>query len=76
MKSRDELEQEIIEKMQSMRDKMASAGEKSSAADIDADAVPYDKEAARDVIQKFIENHPDKQRFVNELKNRMDKNPE
>ena len=76
MKSRDELEQEIIEKMQSMRDKMASAGEKSSAADTDTDAVPYDKEAARDVIQKFIENHPDKQRFVNELKNRMDKNPE
>lgn len=79
MKSRDELEKEIIEKMKSMREEIRDAADGgdpenagTSTSDSDGDSVPYDKDAARSVIQKFIENHPDKNRFVSELKSRMD----
>ena len=79
MKSRDELEKEIIEKMKSMREEIRDAADGgdpedsgTSTPDNDSDSVPYDKDAARSVIQKFIENHPNKNRFVSELRSRMD----
>ena len=70
MKSRKDLEEEIMKKMKDMRDNLGQSD--NQAAEEDPNTVPYDKDAARSVIEQFIRDHPDKERFMADLKKKMD----
>lgn len=67
MASREELEEKILDEMR----KIKSRVDKSPSENADG-TVPYDKKAARTVIQKFLESHPEKEKFLKDLKDKMD----
>lgn len=67
MSNREDLENQILEQMREIKSRISAESE-----DQDSDTVPYDKEAARSVIQKFLSQHPEKERFLKDLKKKMD----
>jgi preprotein translocase subunit Sss1 len=64
MKDRKKIEQEILNQIRDIKDRLHSSDQD--------DSVPYDKDAARDTVQKFLAAHPDKEEFIKSLKQRMD----
>lgn len=64
MKDRKKVEQEILSQIRDIKDRLHSGDQSNS--------VPYDKDAARDAVQKFLDAHPDKEEFMKSLKQRMD----
>lgn len=67
MTNRKELEEKILSEMRKIKSKLDQPSEND-----DPNTVPYDKEAARSVIQKFLNDHPEKERFLKDLKEKMD----
>ncbi len=61
MTDREELEAKILRQMREIKDRLKKEGT----------SVPYDKENAQAAIDSFLENHPDKDAFLERLKNRM-----
>ena len=70
MKDRDEIEADIMQKMKNLRKNIGQNTDQTP--DDGSDTVPYDKKAARSVIEKFIRDHPDKERFMADLKKKME----
>ncbi len=66
MSDRKELEDQILAEMRKIKSRIGEDKNEES------DTVPYDKEAARTVIQKFLSMHPEKERFLKDLKDKMD----
>lgn len=62
MKNRSDIEEDILKQMREIKERVKK----------DSTSVPYDKDAARSAIQKFLSLHPDKEEFVAKLKAKMD----
>lgn len=63
MKDRKKVEQNILDEIRKIKTRLQENK---------SDTVPYDKEAARDAVQKFLALHPDKEGFMKSLKTRME----
>ena len=64
MTSREELEKKILAEMREIKSRVDP--------DSASDTVPYDKDAARAAIQKFLNDHPEKERFLKDLTEKME----
>lgn len=72
MTDRKALEDSIRADMKKIKARLKNSASDASQAGLSPDQVPYDKQAARTVIEKFLKTHPDPNRFMADLKSRMD----
>lgn len=71
MKTRDEIEQDILAQMKAIKERVKKDTQDTKDT-VPQGSVPYDKETARAAIEQFLTAHPNKEDFVKKLKSKMD----